>query len=423
MKKLLIAFILLVSPQSFAQSAAGQWQKLAENYRYKEAIQILNAHIDSLAAAKDSVAIYPLLMQKVQFQKRIYDFNGALNTLNLLATGGGNNVAITAEFAECHRLMGNTNEALIFYGILKMLAPDNLYHNIQRGMLQYSAEDYQGSILSGREILQKDTINSVLTMVGNSFNKLNQLDSALHYYGIAYGKNQNDYKTLEKISRILITQKQYDSVVKLSLNYLERDSSNVPVNSIYGVALHLMNKYKESFEVFNKILPVSDDSVTVLHYMGLNMHKMEQLYKANDYLGRAYNADSTDVALLFNYAEVKTGIGHTKTAKKLYDKIEVLVSPDSLTLHQIYYGKAECYYREENFKMAAANFEKALQYDSKYTPMIAQLGYCYRRIENYKKAKEYYNLYLKAVEGKKKSATTNFVEEELEFIKEKEFML
>ena len=111
---------------------------------------------------------------------------------------------------------------------------------------------------------------------------------------------------------------------------------------------------------------------------------------------------------------------HVPAAEKLFGKVEKMMEPDPAMLFKVNLSRAEMYMQKQMYDQAVKCYLKAESYGEFVPAQIARLGYAYRLAKDYKKAVECYERYL--AQGKEGSATWKFVQEELAFIREEEFM-
>ena len=400
-----------------AQDPEKSWRKAVENYNFQEAVELLDLEIAQL---QDSSKLRNLLLQKAACQKSLYKFSDAIETLTDALRISGDDPAAFASLAECHRLNGNNMAAMIFYSLAVEKAPENTYFRIQKAMLHYRMDDYPAAIAESRKVLAKDSIYSIMTLVGDCFNKLQVADSALWYYDWAYSRNLADYRTLEKLSGIHLGRKDFEKVAKMTSAYLKVDSANVTIAPILGVALHGMGKYDESSEVFKWALRQGADKLSGYYYLGLNDMMKDDCFYAYDWFKKAAQLDSADVNLVYYMGYCRAKTLHVPTAEQLFGKVEQMLAPDSAMLFKVNLSRAEMYMQKQMYDQAVMCYLKAESYGEFVPAQVARLGYAYRLAKNYRKALEYYNRYLTV--GKEGSITWKFVQAELEFIREEEFM-
>ena len=107
-------------------------------------------------------------------------------------------------------------------------------------------------------------------------------------------------------------------------------------------------------------------------------------------------------------------------AKPWLDKAVEMISPDPSTLARIYREYALGYMRSEEFKPAIDYYSRSYELDKDSFSALSSIGYCYERLKDWSRAKEYYELYL--TRAKKGSSGYKFAVESLDYVKQQLFM-
>ena len=413
---LLLVFVRLCFAAQ-AQEVEKSWRTAVENYNYQEAVELLDQEI---LQQQDSAKLRSLLLQKASCQKSLYKFPEAIETLTDVIRISGEDPVAFASLAECHRFNGNNIAAMIFYSLAVEKAPENTYFRIQKAMLHYRMEDYSACLGEGRVIIAKDSIYSIMTLMGDCFNKLQAADSALCYYDWAYSRNPADYRTLEKLSGIHLGRKDFAKVAQMASAYLKVDSANVTIAPILGVALHGLGEYDESSEVFKWALQLGCDKLSGYYYLGLNDMMKDDCFYAYDWFKKAAELDTTDVNLVYYMGYCRAKTQHVPAAEQLFGKVEQMLEPDPSMLFKVNLSRAEMYMQRQMYDQAVKCYRKAESYGEFAPTQIARIGYAYRLAKDFKKAVECYERYL--AQGNEGSTTWKFVQAELEFIREEQFM-
>lgn len=430
MKRVLLASLLCTV--AFMVQATS-WRTAMANYNFTEAIKILDTKIDSLYTIKDTVNLVPLLREKMTCQKSLCKFNDAISTIEDIMLLIGQDAPTVASLAECHRLNGNNNAAVLFYNIAVQTDPENLFYKIQLANLQYRMEDYAGSLSTGKQILQRDSIEVIMSLVGNSFNKLNQTDSALVYYREVYRRDNYDYRTLDKISNIYLARKMYDTVLVMANEYLSRDSANIVITPIKGLAHYSLKQWNEAGDTFRAGVRYGCDKASCYYYIGLCRMNINDYWSAVNYFQWAQNANpklADDPEFLLNMAYCNGKWRDYPAADSLFKVATNLLQPDSSIMYNVNYARGEIYYekgmgedsgkRAATLKKAVKHYKEALRYDPSRIVINTRIGYCLRLAGEYKEALKFYEKYLSA--GKEGSYTWKFAQDEIAYIKEELFM-
>ncbi|MBQ4288183.1 MAG: tetratricopeptide repeat protein, partial [Bacteroidales bacterium] len=146
-------------------------------YEYSRAIELFEKALET--AAGDDAAIRDLSLQKARCQKKMLRYDAAAETLASVMKPGMLDVEVAGELADCHVSSGKLVDALSLYSLLSMQHPDNLYFSIQKASLLFKVNDFEGCAEEGMAICRRDSIPSILSLVGASLLKMGQVDSSL----------------------------------------------------------------------------------------------------------------------------------------------------------------------------------------------------------------------------------------------------
>lgn len=417
-----IALIIIATAMSVrAQSTL---REALESYDYGKAIHM----IDSLMAQENADSV-GLALQKARCLRKLYRVEKAAETLAEVLHLDQFNVELMAELAECHRQAGNSGDAYQMYSILSGMKPDNVYFKLCKARILFSEKQYGESVNICKDIIARDSIPEVLSMIGDCYYNLRQRDSALVYYNHVLRQKPRHAGTVSKKANILLADKQYIHVIEMTREFLYEEPDNMTVLPIYGLALHLQGSYPLSIETFEHQRELGDESYSVHYYLGLNHYMMNNWPHAIPELEKAYQIDSSDVSLVYQLAHAKshmvsrTGMESSKLnaeSERLYAKAIEMMQPDSKMMHNIYGSMAMARHTAEMFEDAIKYYELSYKYNPKNISALSSIGYCYERMKKYAKALEYYERYLKV--GKPGSAGYRFVEESIDYIKQEKFM-
>lgn len=419
-----IALILMIAIMS--GHAQTPLQKALASYDYGKAVHL----IDSLMAQENADSV-GLALQKARCLRKLYRSEKAAETLAEVLHLDQFNVELMAELAECHMQAGNSGDAFQMYSLLSGMQPDNVYFKLCKARILFSEKQYGESVGICKEIIACDSIPEVLSMIGDGYYNLRQSDSALVYYDHVLRMKPRHAGTVSKKANILLADKQYKPVIEMTREFLYDEPDNMTILPIYGLALHLNQLYPLSIETFEHQLELGDDSYAVHYYLGLNHYMMNNWPRAVPELEKAYQIDSSDVALVYQLAHAKSHMFISRgfesyrndlnpESERLYAKALDMLKPDPGMMHNIYGSMAMARHRLERFKEAIEYYELSYKYNPKNISALSSIGYCYERLKNYDKALEYYERYLKV--GKPGSSGYKFVQESIDYIKQEKFM-
>ncbi len=385
---------------------------------YKKAVAIIDSFLSDTTLSV--TAVRDLSLQKAKCLKKLFKYNTAAETLAGILEA--DDLEVMSELADCHAQAGRNEEAMLLYRQLSAFRPDNLYYKVQKAAMEYKSGDYSGCINTGRQICLTDTIPTILTLMAGSFNQLNRRDSALVYYGKVLEINPYSRGTITSRCNIYLQQKDYDNVIGITETYLE-DMEDWSVNPILGLAQYLKGDYKNAYDTFYKqVHEGMDESYSTCYNMGLTNLALGQTGYAEEFFGKAWQLDSSDVNLAYNMgmARVRGSGPSMMYAPRYFDKALGMMEPDTTMMYKIYSGRALAYYKRMEFSKAIPDYVKAYSYNPSYISALTTIAYCYEQLKDYAKAKEYYEKYLKV--GKEGTEGYNFATKGLEYVKGQLFM-
>ena len=257
MRRLATIFLILIATSAAAQeidplTAA---REAMARYEYSKAIGLLDKAMEQ---APEEATVRDLALQKARCQKKLLRYDAAAETLASVMKPGMLDVEVAGELADCHVLAGKLPDAFTLYNFLSMQHPDNLYFAIQKASLLFKLNDFEGCLDEGKAICAKDSIPSILSLVGASALKLGQVDTALTYYRKSLSLNPLNPGTVTSISNILLGKKDYDGVIDLTKGFLEEVPDNLSVGQILGVAYYLKDDQDNAYEVFKQLRKVAE---------------------------------------------------------------------------------------------------------------------------------------------------------------------
>ena len=379
------------------------------------------AALDSLAAVSDSTTARSLVLRKAALLKRMYCFDEAAEALSSLLSPGAVDTEVLSELADCHYQAGRSAEAMLLYMQLTQLRPEDLGSQVRFMSLLNRAGALSDVVERGREVLQRDTLIPVLTLVGDAFNKMEQPDSAMRYYGAALRRRPRNASVVSKMSNILLERKDYDGALSLAENYLALDSLNIDILRIKGLAYYLKENWMLSADAFELAVELGDDTYAPHYYLAKDYSGLHMFREADEHFLRAWQLDSTRASLALEIASTRSYfMPYEREVMPWFDKALRMTDPDPKLMASIYqeYGRAE--YTRMNWDKAILLYKTAYQYNPENNSALSTIGYCYEQKKDYKNAVLYYERYLEY--AKPGTKAYQFVEESLRFVRAERFM-
>ncbi len=347
--------------------------------RCRVSLIVLFLSLSSLAA-QDLTAVREL--------KQLWKYDEAIATLTQMMAAQGTRAELLEELADCHYQSGNSAEALSQYSLLADMQPDKLLYKLRLMNLLYRARQYDAAIGFGRDILQRDSITQVVSLVGDAFNQLEQRDSAEWYYRRALARRPHNDAVLSKLCNILLGREQYDEVLALSDAFLSEEPDNLTILPIRGIARYNKKMYDESEADFTRMNQLGDDGYAVHYYLGLCTQKTGILSIAQREFRLAWQRDSTDVGLALTIGQL-TADCRMSGWEEWFDKALAMLEPDpkviaaTVSAHQNYAVSA---YKFGQWDLCISEYNKLLEINPKHYAAFYMIAQCYEYKKDYRTA-------------------------------------
>ena len=324
--------------------------------------------------------------------KQLWKYDEAISALTQMMAEQGPQLVLLEELADCHYQSGNAAEALAQYSLLADMQPGNLLYILRLMILLYRGRQYEAAIGLGREILQRDSITQVVSLVGDAFNQLERRDSAEWYYRQALTLRPHNESVVNKLCGILLGREQYDEVLSLTDAFLAEEPDNLTILPVRGVAHFNKQQYDEADADFSRMYKLGDDGYAVHYYLGQCAQKFGRTWAAEQEFEKAWQRDSTDIGLAITIARMKSDLQHSDWAQ-WYDKALERLQPDPRTLanisatHQNYALSA---YKYGRWDLCISEYNKLLEINPQHYAAYYMIAQCYENKKDYKSALAWY---------------------------------
>lgn len=369
-----------------------------------------NTHRDSVIA-------------EARYLKSIYKIDEAIDTLSSLVTPERFDEQVLSELADCHFQSRDYETAVGTYFLLSSRAPDNILYKI-RQMLAYTRMNaWAQGIQAGKEVLQMDSIPAVLSTVGDGFRMLEQPDSALYYYRRSLAYRPGNAGVVSKVVGILIDAKDYDGAIAEADAFLEISPDNTTVAPLKGLAHYRKGDYEGAVQVFQRQEDIGNDIYQIHYYLGQSYWRTKVIYRAEQELQAAWQADSSDVNLAYYIAAVKAENYRPfrEEIKPWLDKALEMLEPDPSLMSRIHQQYGLGYYRTtSSWDDAIVHYKEAYRYNPKFISALSTIAYCYEVKKDYRQALAWYEKFLAV--AKPDSRAYEFAAQRIAYIKSELFM-
>ena len=369
-----------------------------------------NTHRDSVIA-------------EARYLKSIYKIDEAIDTLSSLVTPERFDEQVLSELADCHFQSRDYEAAVGTYFLLASRAPDNILYKI-RQMLAYTRMNaWAQGIQAGKAVLQMDSIPAVLSTVGDGFRMLEQPDSALYYYRRSLAYRPGNAGVVSKVVGILIDAKDYDGAIAEADAFLEISPDNTTVAPLKGLAHYRKGDYEGAVQVFQRQEDIGNDIYQIHYYLGQSYWRTKVIYRAEQELQAAWQADSSDVNLAYYIAAVKAENYRPfrEEIKPWLDKALEMLEPDPSLMSRIHQQYGLGYYRTtSSWDDAIMHYKEAYRYNPKFISALSTIAYCYEVKKDYRQALAWYEKFLAV--AKPDSRAYEFAAQRIAYIKSELFM-
>ena len=335
-------------------------------------------------AAQDLTAVREL--------KQLWKYDEAVAALTQMMAEQGPLPVFLEELADCHYQSGNTAEALAQYTLLSEMQPDKLLYKLRLMNLLYRGKQYDAAIGLGREILQRDSITQVISLVGDAFNQLERRDSAEWYYRRALARRPHSEGVLNRLCSILLGREQYDEVLALTDAFLAEEPDNLTILPVRGVARFNKKLYDEAEADFMRMNELGEDGYAVHYYLAQCAQKNGLLRDAVREFKLAWQRDSTDVGVALTIGQL---IADSRLPgwEEWFDRAIQMLEPDpkliatTAVAHQNYALSA---YKNGEFDRCISEYQKMLEYSPQHYAAYYMIAQCYEYKKDYKSALSWY---------------------------------
>lgn len=338
------------------------------------------------------------LLQAARSLKQQYRFDAAAETLSSILSPGQMDAEVLGELADCHFQSGNSEDASALYGILMQLVPEHNGFRMRYMTLAYRAKAYEDVIETGRELLQRDSLLQALTLVGDAFGQMNELDSALAYYQAALRRQPEKPTLVVKAADVLLRQKEYREALNLTTAFLEVDPSYVPVRQLQGMTHFLLEHYAQSANVFQALVDDGDDSYATHYYLGHSYRETKRPYLAIPEFQAAWQKDSSSVALALDIGTEAAKFHRDWETDVLpwFDRAQNLLKESESQLYYVHKDRGDAYFEMAEWRKAASEYRSAQVYKPSFINTYPRLAFCLERLGDKKSALQWYQRFLDA---------------------------
>lgn len=215
---------------------------------------------------------------------------------------------------------------------------------------------------------------------------------------------------------------QADSLASFSRRYLDIVPDNPVILSKLAEYEYDQGNYDLAAEYATRVLDKKPEDARALFIKGYPYYLAGNMQQANEWFGKAYREDKDNFEYIYMFATSYNWDQDrfAPEAKDLFSAAVKMLQPQPDKLSKVYTGYGNGYLAERNWKEALKYYEMAWDLDRSNLSVAATIGNCCEQLEDYIKARQFYELYLSL--GDKDSKEYAEVEKNLEYVKLEIFM-
>jgi len=264
--------------------------------------------------------------------------------------------------------------------------------------------EYQKAINYLLDKIKSDTLNiEYFSLLGDYYNQIDSLTASTKVLEKLVILNPNDQKSLNKLANLYVKNKDYQNAIKVCDIVLVNDTINKKFARIKGIASFNMLNYNIAANCFKLLLEQGDSGKFVLKHLGVSEFRNNVFKESREHLLMAYNADSNDFEI--NYFLGKAFLNSPTPETGLYylNRVDSLLQPDPKILSVLHYDKQSIYSAIGKYNDALKSYEMAYKYNPKPEYIFYMASLYQHKLDNKKKALEYYEHFLTQLPPKPES--------------------
>ena len=273
---------------------------------------------------------------------------------------------------------------------VKILPVEQLDINrVEKLIRAYIADkNYEKALEVLRVVEDREKNNpSINSEFGYCLVELKQFDEAAKYFLKAKNQGREDAWIYAQLGWSYRNAEKYKEALEAYLKAQQLGDKVAWTNAEIGMCYKELGKYEEAIEYFKKVESLGRKDSWLYANMFNCLKALKNNEEALKYSLMLENFEEfkNDIFVLSNIAHLYEERQEYNNQLKYFEKIEKIVVGD----YQFYLDHAYCLILLGRYTEAIAKVEKALELHEDIYP-ISQLAFCYRNLEEYEKALQYY---------------------------------
>lgn len=335
---------------------------LIGNYQFQKALGI----IDNRPESKD------LMLKKAVCLKSLHKYTEAVTVYKELSSRYPEEKQPVIELALCYQALSEWDKSTDCYSRLIETDSTNVYFKIQLAEMYVRQEKYTKALEQYKALVEVYDMQNMLRQVAVCYDRLNRTDSAATYYTKAWERDFFDTSSVTGLINLNIKKGKpgLKEAIRISDTYVNNDSTNRQINLLNALSYYAADSYKDAVLRFDRCYTKGDSSLVVLRSLGLSYYYLGQKDDAYTFLQKAYDADSTNINVMYALGVIANEKMDYDTGVKCFETLIDKVVPADFTLHQYYRNQGIAYEGKKKYLSAVDSFKKALEYANEKQKML-----------------------------------------------------
>lgn len=329
------------------------------NYQFDKALECIN----------NEDITKELLQKKAICYKGLDNYSKAIEVLAFLEQEYPDDLKLKSEMALCYQALSDWSRSLKCYDELIKQDSVNIYYKIKRADMLFRLDNYKDALSDYIVLSDIYKLNNMIKRSAQCFENMNQPDSAAVYYSKAIEADTTDVFSIISLININIKEERFGNAMKLSDDFVRKDSTNKQINLLNGLSYYGADQYEKAIPRFERCYLNGDSSLVVNRSLGISYYSLAQNEEARPLLVKAYEQDPKNLRVLYCLAVVSNDLKDYADATRYFGMLLDKTIPADMYLYIYYRGLAKAHEGLKEYQQAANNYAEAVKYGQKNQKM------------------------------------------------------
>lgn len=241
------------------------------------------------AAGQESDSTSADIYSKANTQLSNYQFEEAIQSLNICLKSDSNNQDLLYKLAFCQAKLGRLKQAKNSYSIILSLDSNNIKALNQIAVIYANESNYEAATEQYKRLLQIDSLNAYYNkQIAELALKSGKIEDAILHFKKSNQLNPLDIETISSLCEIYQAIKFYDAADSLTNLGRMLDSTNIKLILFQAKSAYRQKKYEAVVENINALFKLkTDTSINELKLLGVSYFQIKKHNKAIALLNQA----------------------------------------------------------------------------------------------------------------------------------------